>query len=101
MRFDQAGPARVSECRVRIGMDVEYVLSLKVVNIAAIRKIAVKEQKAQIGDAGFGKCRQTDEVLQLHLRTLVANHVSGLRCVRRIYTKPLENAHLEVQMTTS
>jgi len=47
---------------------VKYVLSFEVVNIAVIRKKAVEEQKAQIGDAGFGKCRQANKIRQLQLR---------------------------------
>ena len=47
-------------------MDVDDVLALQFVNVA-VRKQAVEQQKAQIGDARFRKRRQALRALHTHL----------------------------------
>src|SRR5215467_5750244 len=53
MRLDEAGSVRIGEPRVRIGVYIEDVFPLQVVNLAIIREDTVKEQKAQIRNPGF------------------------------------------------
>ena len=76
MRLDQARRPPIRESRIWISVYIENVFSLQLVKIAFIREKAVKQEEAQIRDAGFWKRRQTDYALQVQLHILRHSHRS-------------------------
>ena len=67
MRLEQAHAADRRRGRARMGVNVDDVFALEVVNVRAVRKQPVEQQEAQIGDARFRKRRQAHETLHTHL----------------------------------
>ena len=89
MRLDQARGPRIRESRIWISVYIENVFSLQLVKITFIREKAVKEQEAQIRDAGFWKRRQTDYGLQVQLHILRPPNRSTFQLVSRLRSVPL------------
>ena len=72
VRFEQAQPRGDRWDRARIGMNVDDVPALELVNVARVREQAVEKQEAEIGDSGLRKRRQAHESLQNRLLAIIA-----------------------------
>src|SRR5262245_49803672 len=77
VQFDESRRSWIAERRLWVGVYIEYVFMLDIVNVMFVGKEGVEEQKAQISHARLRKGGETDDTLQLPLHLPAAFHVEA------------------------